>query len=392
MNNNLLISLLKYKPKEGRTPFENFITEIFAWLLRNNPSLIKEFFKRFESEQPISNILEIVTQYNLSGHYLDMVLKLDNVTWIFEHKTFARLSENQLSKYRELGQKEFGNVKLALITASQYQHEQKCDLAITWEDVYCFLSEISKSDSNPIQFLTEFTELLKENGLGPQPALSYESIIYYLPSKDFRTNLQQILWKIHERIEQTEEFNFFFNALGEDKNDNLLWNWDAQKYWGRVGTEFLKSWRPGIFIGCIVDNKDHCNSYKDYSKGIDYSLILCFDQETSTANGKIDYLKDDLYGELVNEFMANVHKLEVWEVYHWEVYHHVKQENEPNPWHPIYLRCSLADILIGKSSQEEQVEELVRHSKALLAFILNCKNFLLLRDKYKVSKEELSQV
>ena len=43
METGLLESLRKYRPREGKDPLENFITEAFAWIL-NNYSDFAEFF------------------------------------------------------------------------------------------------------------------------------------------------------------------------------------------------------------------------------------------------------------------------------------------------------------------------------------------------------------
>jgi len=379
MKDNLLLALSKYRPREGHTPLENFITEAFAWLLRSDDNFACSFFKHFCKENISPRNMEINTQLNLDGNFPDMVISIDSRVWIFEHKTFTRLSSDQLTKYRDSANKRFGSAKIVLITGFKSQHEQYPDIALTWCDIYEFLRSFVNPNSSV--FFTYFSELLKGNGLGPQPALSYESIIYYLPSKDFRVNLEQILWKAYETIEKTNRFDFFYTALEEDKSTNLKWNGDVSKFWGRVGTEYLRIWRPGVFIGCIVDNTDHGNNYMDYSKGIDYSLIFSFDQEKSEDNdmkcyGKIDYEQDEVYNQLLSEISRD-------DLYGFEVYEHAR-ETEPNRWHPLYVRKSLSDVLVGLGTQEEQVSKLLDESERMLRFLVNCKSFLSLRQKYKI--------
>jgi hypothetical protein len=43
MATGLLESLRKYRPREGKDPLENFITEAFSWIL-NNHLYFSEFF------------------------------------------------------------------------------------------------------------------------------------------------------------------------------------------------------------------------------------------------------------------------------------------------------------------------------------------------------------
>lgn len=68
-----------------------------------------------------------------------MIVKTKFDCILFEHKAYTHLSENQLSKYRELGDKEYGLVTIVLITASEHQHEQNPDISLTWNNVYKFI-------------------------------------------------------------------------------------------------------------------------------------------------------------------------------------------------------------------------------------------------------------
>ena len=65
-DDNLLLALSKYHPREGHTPLENFITETFAWLLRNNPAFTVEFFKELCEELSLSEESKIKIETQLS--------------------------------------------------------------------------------------------------------------------------------------------------------------------------------------------------------------------------------------------------------------------------------------------------------------------------------------
>jgi hypothetical protein len=381
-DDNLLVVLSKYKPREKHTPLENFITESFAWLLRNNREFATEFFHQMCNQQDPGKIKSIDTQTCLSGTYPDMVIQTQSNVFLFEHKTYSPLSPNQLDKYREFGNKKYGEVSIVLITGSKSQHEQRPDIALTWLDVYQFIKNVSSNLPTAI-FLDEFADLLKENGLGPQPALSFESIISYLPSKNFRPDLEQILWKVYETIRNTNKIDSFYKNIAEIKEGNIKWNGDIAKFWGRVGTEFLKVWRPGVFVGCMVDNTDHANTYMDYSKGIDYCLILSFDQEISEDDnmkcyGFIYYEHDQSYSDLVVELQSSVTDLDGYEFYNHLI------EKDPNRWHPIYVRKSLSEVLVGCETQEDQVTRLVNDSDRLVGLLANSDSFKGLRRKYQV--------
>ena len=383
MNDNLLVALSKYRPREGHTPLENFITESFAWFLRNNREFSSEFFRRFCNLSDNAEIKSVDTQVSLSGTYPDMLVQTQSGVFIFEHKTFTPLSPNQLGKYRELGNLKYSPVRIVLITGTKAQHEQNPDIALTWLDVYHFVNEVATNLPSST-FLRDFSELLKEHGLGPQPALSHESMISYLPSKNFLPDLQSILWKVHEavRIGNISRILYVDEPSGIDRN--IKWNYNISRFWGRVGTEYLRVWRPGIFVGCIVDNKDHANSYTDCSKGIDFCLILSFDQESvqdeniGECYGLIDYEHDPIYRDLLLELQSSIEQLDGYELYNHLV------EQEPNRWHPLYLRKPLSEVLKGCETQEEQVARLVRDSEKLVGFLVNSHSFQQLREKYRV--------
>lgn len=382
MNDNLLVALSKYRPREGHTPLENFITESFAWILRNNREFASEFLRKLCKQGDSTEIKLIDTQVCLSGTYPDMVVQTQAGAFLFEHKTFTPLSAKQLGKYREFGNQKYGPVRIVLITGSKAQHEQNPDIALTWLDVYQFVMDAATRLQRST-FLIDFADLLKEHGLGPQPALSYESMISYLPSKNFRSNLQNILWKVHETVRTGSKIQPLYAGESAGVEGNIKWNGDIGKFWGRVGTEYLKVWRPGIFVGCVVDNEDHANSYMDYSKGIDYCLIVSFDQDASEDDnmkcyGLIDYEHDPLYKDLVAELLSVVAELDGYELYN----HLIDQE--PNRWHPLYLRKSLSEVLKGCETQEEQVARLVHDSERLVGLLASFNNFTKLRKKYQV--------
>lgn len=375
-NDNLLLSLSTYHPREGHTPLENFITEAFAWLLRSNKIFTVNFFKELCKESSLTkkSEIEIETQLFWDGYYPDMVISIDESVWIFEHKTYSNLSNNQLDKYRASGKIRFKSIKIILITAFKSQHKQNSDVALTWSQIDDFIIKFIEINSKKydLTFQNYFSELLKLKGLGMLPALSPESIKSYLLAKDFVTNLKNILQAVYQSIESEKdtEMNFFYNPLKEEKN---ICEWKPLKE-GCIGIKYLKSWRPGVFTGCVINNFDHLNNYKDNKKGIDYSLIISFDQK---KNRKINYKADDLFKTLIEEINKKISTL-----HGYELYEHYKK-SPCNQWHPLYIRKSLADIFTGIESQEEQVKKLIEENKKLLQFLITCPSFLKLRTEYK---------
>ena len=94
--------------------------------------------------------------------------------------------------------------------------------------------------------------------------------------------------------------------------------------------------------------------------------------------GKIDYEKDQLFKGLVDEINQNISNLGGYELYE---HHHEQQHNS---WHPLYIRRSLADILMGTKTQEEQIQKLLDDSKKIMELLIKCDNFSKLRKTYNV--------
>lgn len=145
MTNNLFVSLSQYAPRENTTPTENFITEAFAWLLRNDSEVFQALIKLLQSKLTEDEVLEsfeltddmhISTQENFGGKFPDMVIQNSTAslksTLVFEHKVWSNLHHNQLHNYRHHMEQERKdtNYRLILITALTAQHAQNPDIAL----------------------------------------------------------------------------------------------------------------------------------------------------------------------------------------------------------------------------------------------------------------------
>jgi len=74
MNDDLLISLRKFKRSDKRDPIENFITEAFAWLLKTYPKysdyLLKDLFLRLGNGTILPSNANWNTQVNFKEYIL----------------------------------------------------------------------------------------------------------------------------------------------------------------------------------------------------------------------------------------------------------------------------------------------------------------------------------
>ena len=368
LETGLFEALRKYSPREGNDPLENFITEGFAWLLNKYPEF-GEFFLQYLEEKLQLNVNKYdckwSTQVNFDGKYPDMVYRWENRAIVFEHKTWTRLDENQIKNYREYSQREFDDSRIALITATKQQHEQCPDLALCWSDIYKLIYDWEQETNSDIPFLfKDFQELLKGEGLGPPAPVSHVAIRYYCEAKDMERNLEKLIERIMERENQEEEWQ---RMIRED--------YRLEKYskWGRMGISLWgeDEWYPGIFIGILLDGRDHRTEPIDYAKGPDFCLIISFKGHLHGT-----YRTNEHYREL----LCNVQQRLNDGCNGWEFYNHLEEVERPNRYHPIHIRKPLLDVFDGTEKYEEQEERFYEVVSDLMKLVAGEESFWKLRD------------
>ena len=115
----LLESVRKYHPRDGSDPLENFITEAFAWMLRNCPEFGEYFASNIAKQLNMSEFdtanQRWETQQNFGGVYPDMVCSSGTMALVFEHKTWSEVGDNQISNYRSYANKNYSESRIVLI-------------------------------------------------------------------------------------------------------------------------------------------------------------------------------------------------------------------------------------------------------------------------------------
>lgn len=377
---NLFNSLRKYHRRENSDPIENFLTEAFAWLLKSEP----EFSRHFLSSLKVSSGLSAdqlsdaswTTQCNWAGYFPDMVCELSGAgfVYVFEHKVWSHLHANQLENYKRYAEREYGsNYKIVLITSHNAQHQQNPDEALCWRDVYGCIEQFlaGVGVSSRIGFLfDDFLGLLRETGLAPHGAFQIEEILGY--SSDFRHRMD-LLWQV-----VASELK---SALGERLESALqgcndFWGNKDPDQWGRIGISLFREWRPGLFVGALLDTNDHLVSYSQPSKGPDCCLILCFEEAFHQIYGDAEYV--NLASEIEQAFLSDARG--------WVCYNHIEdlKIDAKNLFHPIYVRKPLLEVLASGQtgdSLQEQALAVVDAIRFPLERVLCETSFLQFREK-----------
>ena len=379
MYSSLLTSLRKYVPRENHDPLENFITEAFAWLLINNKNFsnyfLREISKTIKSKTTNLDLFDQAdcrwnTQVNFDGKFPDMVCTSRENIIIFEHKTWSNLHKNQLKNYKDYAKDNYKNHWVVLITATRKQHIQNPDIELCWNDVYEIVNNWSNEHIDASFIFDDFLTLIKSEGMGPPAPISHEAIQYYFDSIDLEKNISELIKRVDSK-DWIENFNSRIQI--EDLNK---WTHDKRGSiyglgWGRIGINFL-SWSPGIFVGILLDGRDHYTKPMNKDKGPDFCLILSFERKYHNK-----YPKEKDYIKLINELTRKVRDIDSG----WQIYKHLEDDetSKKNKWHPIHIRKPMLDVFNSSTTTNEQEEIFYLQASKLINAVTSIESFWSLR-------------
>ncbi len=360
MDCSLLVSLRQYRPREGRDSLENFITEVFAWLLRNSSGISNAFLLQLQRAMPEGqgfdlpteeDEVEWSTQARLGSRRPDMQAIWPGMAVIFEHKVWSGLGDAQIKGYRELAQQEYPNeeVRVVAITASRHQHSTEADANLCWSDIHEGLKEyLGKVEEATERFHIEnFLALLAHEGLQPAAPIAHEAIRYFPTAGKLPLQLEQA----------------FTHLVSRDWP--LDGNYQAvmkRLRWGRIGIEFHRTdakrkWSPGIFIGCVLDGSDHLIDHR-IEDSVKLQLILDFSQGLHRH-----------YPAMTSYRALKATLSEISQENRWTFYDHGEDRRQTNNYHPLYLETPLLDVLRGATTMEDQRDRIFSAACEALALL-----------------------
>lgn len=376
MDNDLLVSLVKYSPRNSHNPAENFLTEAFSWLLRQSDEFSCFFLARI-----IPNLenkytgWKWSTQVNFNGFFPDMVATCDNAMVVFEHKISSELSENQIRRYRDHAA-DIKNTQswVVLITASTTQHTEEaldcCEKCCCWYDVHKTIEEwidTNKTSDNTI--FSMFQKLLEHQGLGPAAPVSHEAILSYLPAQSLVPTLKALMQRAITK-DWLQKGSWSEGELNEVRDDRC----------GRLGISLFglsnSDWYPGVFVGFMLDGSDHRAKPLDNSKGPDFTVIISFGSQLHDSYRNFPEYKA-LIKRLSNAFSKDLN-----------FYHHLEDDgvDSKNLWHPIHIRCSMLDVFRGTKTSEEQDAAFASKATEALEVLFKEDEILRMRQQYSQAK------
>jgi len=371
MDHSLFTSIKKYRPRDGKDSIENFITETFAWFLRNCPEFSKAYLNFLSGKADLEGFTGAGTwgtQSSFGGLFPDLTYTSGKRILVFEHKAWAHLHPNQLANYRRYAVEHFEAHRIILVTAGEHQFAQDPDLAICWRDIYQFIeSWLPDSGTQIPHFLfNSFLDLLRHDGMGPAAPLSHEAILYNnLAIGLHRTAVDMMHQVFHRAV----------NVL-ESRISGL--QYEVHWQWGRAGIGTVRPWKPGFFIGFLPDPTDHFVTPQQPKTSPDCCLILSFENSlhgSYPANENFISLKSELAtaASLLGEG--------------WECYNHLDdpESKQKNRWHPLYIRRPMLELLRGSVTLQEQEAVYLDVVDKLAKALASCPSFFRLREVYNPS-------
>jgi len=368
----LLESVRKYRPRDNNDPLENFVTEAFAWMLRDCPAFAEYFTKKIlENLPPIvydTSKLNWETQVNFNGAFPDMVCTSGRNALIFEHKTGSKVHDKQLSKYRACGEETYDDCYIVLITVNKHDHITKtgCDNAadyhLCWSDVYEHIENWIDKNGSSSFILQDFMRLLVSASMGPAAPISQDSIRYYFLSANFKKTLSDLIRNV-ENLKWIEEPSVGIQLVLRDIRGCVY----GERH-GRIGIEFRVHSNLTIFIGFAVDEKHMGTKPLDRFRGPDMFATLFFEESTHRQ-----YPSSNAFSQLTTKLKKEVDTLN--EGWHYCDSTSVEHAISDYKWAPFQIRKSMFDVFEGTIDAQSQADVFFEIGTKLLKLFVEDPNF-----------------
>ena len=346
---SLFSYLVSYVPTDKREAKEDYLTQIFAWILANVENAANIYGKYLCEKGNIPYAIQadaaiaVSTQTAVPSGRIDLLLNVNrDIAFLCEHKVHSQLSANQIQKYMDdsslLGNEKYYSVLLA---SNALQHTQKADVCIVWSDVYGLFAEHLKEYDGKNEFvLKQFLKYLAENGLGKAAMIPREALLAYWPAIRLESQLAGI-------FRQLANLDFAMLCPGIETLGTGFAPAYHKTRWGRIGIDMFPSWNPGLFAGVILAPYDHQLEPLDRDKGPDFAIFLESEYSQSDEDKRRIYEK-------------NIHSAKYCSLCRLLSAQSGPFQFEPgiakSKWRIAVLRMPLYDILAGPCTQAEQAE------------------------------------
>ena len=375
IESNVQLDLLERLTPSGA---EDFITEILCWLLERTDFGARFLDRLMEvgdgslPEVGRGCIWDTQRSFVLDGvaKRPDMVCESANGhrALIFEHKVGAVLHEGQLNSYRQVGEQQFKQSGLILITARKGQCDQNPDCHLLWRHVHGWLSGwLADSQIDEVTgFVSRsFLRLLEKQGLGPMEQITVQQLRAIPHALEGERRIKSLVNSAAERPYWQNLVNYASTGVAEAGGVER----ERTFRWGRYGMYLLGSrdavtWTPGIFVGVMVDSRDHGPPSVNNGEGSGPVACLVVDVH---RNWHRQYEESEPFLDLVQELLRRwpSDQAEDWRVH----------RETTNRWHPCAIYKPLAAVLSNTCTGDDQVDRFIEDVGSIAEAVIHLKEF-----------------
>ncbi len=352
---NLFNALFKYHPRDGYTPWENFLTEAIAYILKTEPRATEAWLSLMLDRTVTLAEVDVLTQNSERTEDgkpavfpdLKVTASLNGgkqQTVYCEHKWDSPCNPDQLRRYAKLAKSQ-GDSILTFVGANQMQVREARNLqpefvqkAVCWEDIYRSFEEIS--NSSPM--LKEFLMFMATQDLSPGAPLNIAGLQAVIQAPAVMKQLRRYADKL---------FTFDWSFLEERyRKDNAPTFPCVVDRWGQIGIEFItQGWAPAIAIGFLYDPSDHKVTLMRPGDGIDLVLRISSDPKKNpdySVSNVLDTLKSGRE-RIAEREKSQEHRTRVLLR---------GEKGNGSKWTLLIAQKCLADVVVNCDSETKQLE------------------------------------
>jgi hypothetical protein len=339
---DLFSSLFEFIPGENRSPKENFLTELFSYVLRTSEGARDAWVSFVLGKTVHCEVVEVTTratERNEENRSVYPDLQIEGTLTgdqpfaiMSEHKWDSPCDHDQLRKYHAIAVTK--QAKLCFVGASRRQLAEawKCgpavDKSFLWEDVFRMFNALE----NKSEVLKELLAFMSTQALDPGKPLSIEQMNHFIKGTGFIHSLERTAHIL------LNEFDW------ESVPSRYKLNPEVTNRFGRVAVEFATpEWKPTLSIGFLYDLSDYKVQFVDVSQGIDLVLRL---EAKPKDRGNIDDFKT-----LIAEKLASLTTLGAKVLV-------AGDKGSRNYDSMLILQCPMAPLLEGTTTDHGQAESI----------------------------------
>lgn len=361
-----LFSFIKsYIPSSTRDPQEDYLTQLFAYMLSIVPDLgtmycqfLLEKVKEPKFQVSAGDVVGVKTQVVVQRGRVDLLLTTGGHGFICEHKVASNLGNEQMSRYAESFVSHPGNFYTVLVTANIFQHKQDADIRLTWADISDFLISMQEHYHNEHGYLLkQLIEYMEQQGLARMEPLRMEDILGFSPGQKLPMKLETLLPQL-QFMAQLQSMDWKTQCPGLQSLNPEKCQPTFKKFrWGRIGVELFNDMTPGLFVGVMLDyNQIPSLEIYDRQLGPDVVIMLEYDfypvpkddNQRAIFQQRSSLFANNKYKTLCSNLRASAQN---------EGYHY-SNELPKSRWRINVLQKPLATVLCGASNEKEQLDRL----------------------------------